>query len=57
MTIYVRNFVELANRRHAEVVTAEHRKNLVARRESQRRAIEAAEERQKMLAKIAQIKF
>jgi serine/threonine protein kinase len=56
-TKFAKQYVELANSRYALTVTAEHRKNIEARKEAHRRAIQQAEERQKMLTKIADINF
>ena len=57
MTIYAKNFVQLANQRYAEVVAKKHKDNLAAQQQLQRQRILEAEERQRMLARIAEIKL
>lgn len=55
MTIYAKNFVELANKRYAEIITKKHRDTLAAQQKAQVQRIREAEERQAMLARIAGI--
>ena len=57
MTIYTKTFVQLANQRYAEVVAKKHRDNLATQQQLQRQRIQEAEERQRMLARIAEIKL
>lgn len=57
MTIYAKQFVQLANQRYAEIVAKKHKENLVAQQHSQRQRIRDAEERQSMLARIAGIEL
>lgn len=57
MTIYAKQFVELANRRYAEVITKKHKENLAAQQKAQLQRIRDAEERQRMLARISEIQF
>ena len=57
MTNYAKNFVELANRRYAEVITKKHRDNLAAQERAQLQRIREAEERQAMLERIAGIQL
>lgn len=54
---YAKNYVELANRQYRETRIAQHRESLAAQREQQRRNIQAEEERQRVLAKLAEIKL
>jgi hypothetical protein len=57
LTIYAKEYVDLANRQYAETVIAQHRKNLAALKEQQRKRIHEEQERQKVLSKIAQVKL
>jgi serine/threonine protein kinase len=57
MTIHAKEYVELANRRYALTLSAEHKRNIQLRQEAQKKAIQQAEERRRMLAKIAEMKF
>jgi hypothetical protein len=54
-TIYAKQYVELANTRYAMTIRDQHRKNIEARQEAQRRAIQAAEQRKEMLDRIAKL--
>lgn len=56
-SIYAKQYVDLANKSYAFLVNEQHRKNLEARRQAQRKAIEEAERRKQMLEKIAKIEF
>jgi hypothetical protein len=57
MTLYAKQFVELANRRYGEIVTKKHLDTLRAQQAAQQRRIRDAEERQKMLERLSGIKL
>jgi hypothetical protein len=57
MTEYAKQFVDLANKRYALNRAAEHERSIESRRVAQQKAIQQAEERIKMLERIAELKF
>jgi len=49
---YTKSYIELANRRYSEIVTAEHRKRLADEREALRRKAAEEERRQRILSEL-----
>ena len=55
MAIYAKGYVDSANRQYAENAAEQHRQNLVAQREAQRKRIQQEEQRQKVLARVREL--
>jgi len=50
--VYTKSYIELANRRYSEIVTAQHHKRLAYEREALRRKVAEEERRQKILSEL-----
>ena len=52
LVVYTKSYIELANRRYSEIVTAQHHKRLAYEREALRRKVAEEERRQKILSEL-----